>query len=163
MLVAACKVGASMLRSAISHANTMAAPIEVGSSSEEGDQEDNGKNNDDGTGDYTHMSAADTGEGQDRLWKKIRDKLSKTRADAVTDPDEASLPLGSPGEADVGGHNTEGDLKSNSEDNSRNTSDDILKDNPRNNDTIMAGPDSGDDAPRKCMSLILGIAKALLT
>jgi len=137
----------------------MAAPIEVGSSSEEGDREDNDKNNDDGTGDDTHMSAADTSEGQDRLWRKFRDKLAKTRADAITDPDEASLLPRSPGEADVGGYNTEGDIKSNSKD----TSEDILKDTFRNNDTIMAGPNSGDDAPRKCMSLMLRIAKMLLT
>jgi hypothetical protein len=153
-----------MLRSvsAIARANTITDPLEVGSSSEEGEKEDNGENNDDGTGDDTHMSAADSSEGQARLWMKLRDMLAKTRADAITDPDEA---LASPSGADVGGHNTGGDLKRNFEDISKDTSKDNsklnLKDNPRNNDTIMSG--SGDDAPRRCMSLVFRIAKKLLT
>jgi hypothetical protein len=146
--------------SAIARANTIAAPLEVGSSSEEGDKEDNGENNDDGTGDDTHMPEANSAEGEARLWMKLRDKLAKPRADAITDPE---LLLGSPSEADVGGHNTGGNLKRNFEDISKDNSKDVFKDNSRNNDNIMAGSGSGDDAPRRCMSLVLRIAKKLLT
>jgi hypothetical protein len=122
--------------SAIARANTIAAPLEVGSSSEEGDKEDNGENNDDGTGDDTHMPEANSAEGEARLWMKLRDKLAKPRADAITDPE---LLLGSPSEADVGGHNTGGNLKRNfediskdiSKDNSKDIFKDIFKDNSR--------------------------------
>lgn len=167
-----------MLRSAGAHANAMAAPIELGSSREGDDEEEveqdseddsdldfedvlspetmkylkrayakdnrlklediNDNDNDDKDGD-THMSPSR------RRWRSFRAELAKTGADAITDSNEAPLPLGSSNEDDVEEYNPKDDLKSNSEDIPKNDS----RDNSNNNDTNMAGFNSGDDAPRK--------------
>jgi hypothetical protein len=101
-------------------------------------EEINDNNNDDKDGD-THMSPSR------RRWRSFRAELAKTRADAITDSNEAPLPLGSSHEDDVEEHNPKDDLKSNLNDISKNNS----KDNSNKNDTNMAGFDIGDDAPRK--------------
>lgn len=167
-----------MLRSVIACANTMAAPIELGSSREDDDEEEveqdteddsdlefedslspetmkylkrayakdnrlklediNDNDNNDKDGD-THMSPSR------RRWRSFRAELAKTRADAITDSNDALLLLGSPHEDDAEEYEPKDDLKSNSKDISKNNS----RDNSNNDDTNMAGFDTGDDAPRK--------------
>jgi hypothetical protein len=105
-------------------------------------EEINDNDNDDKDGD-THMSPSR------RRWRSFCAELAKTRADAITDSNEATLLLGSSHEDDVEEHNPKDDLKSNLKDISKNNSKDNSKDNSNNNDTNMAGFDIGDDAPRK--------------
>jgi hypothetical protein len=83
--------------------------------------------------------------GQFMLWS------AKTRANVMSDPNEAPQLLGSSGEDAM------------EEDKPKDSPKETFKNNSKNNDINMAASGSGDGAPRKRRSFMLRLAKTLLT
>lgn len=69
-------------------------------------------------------------------------RSKRTRADAITGPGEAPLPLGSSNEGDVEEGNAEDDFKSKCKDSPKGDLQDNFKDKSTNNDINMSAKDS---------------------